>query len=330
LKYEKGCPSGQPFLFGSDAGLPAALEQKKVLPRLRMAYAIPARLRFFRKPDFRSMRALTTLFLTFLFASGKAAEVDTLSIHSNAMNRTYKCVVVRPDSYKKSKEAYPAVYLLHGLGGRYSDWVRRTDLKKYADQYQVLVVCPDGAFSSWYFDSPVDSTMRFETYISREVPAYIEASYRTVRDRKGRAISGLSMGGHGGLFLGFRHAGFFGAAGSMSGALAIEYITAPQYQVLKRLGDSTNKALYRQYSVFGEMERARKDSLAIIIDCGTEDFIVEMTRLAHKRMLELKIPHDYTERPGGHDWPYWNTAVQYQLLYFRNYFDRNRITTEKK
>ena len=72
-----------------------------------------------------------------------------------------------------------------------------------------------------------------------------------------------------------------------------------------------------------EMELYPKDSLAIIIDCGTEDRILEMSRMAHKKMLALNIPHDYTERPGKHDWNYWRTAIEYQLLFFRNYFDKS-------
>ena len=70
------------------------------------------------------------------------------------------------------------------------------------------------------------------------------------------------------------------------------------------------------------MENYPKDSLAIIFDCGTEDRVIGMNRLAHEKMLKLKIPHDYTERPGGHNWIYWNTSIDYQLLYFKKYFDK--------
>lgn len=261
--------------------------------------------------------------LFFFSAVSFAAIVDTVSIFSKTMNRSRKCVVIVPGNTKTSATRFPTVYLLHGFSGNYSNWVRKVpNLTRYADEYSTVIVCPDGEFGSWYYDSPVDSTMRYETYISSEVPQYIEANYPVIKDRKARAISGLSMGGHGGLFLGFRHADFFGACGSMSGALVIEYITRG-YQVEKRLGDTTNKERYRDYSIMKQLEQYPKDSLAIIMDCGTEDFIIEMSRMAHQKMLSLKIPHDYTERPGKHDWAYWSNAVQYQLLFFRNYFNRN-------
>ncbi|HYO21197.1 MAG TPA: alpha/beta hydrolase family protein [Flavisolibacter sp.] len=259
----------------------------------------------------------------FLLQTSFAAIVDTVEIRSNAMNKTRKCVVITPGINKKGKELYPTLYLLHGYGGNYSNWINRVpQLKQYADDFKMVIVCPDGEFGSWYFDSPVDSSFRYETYISKEVPAYIEAAYPVIKERKARAISGLSMGGHGGLFLGFRHSNFFGACGSMSGALVVEMITRG-FQVERRLGDTSNKQRYHEYSIMKEMENyAKTDSIAIILDCGTEDFIIEMSRAAHQKMLKLKIPHDYIERPGRHDWRYWGIAIQHQLLFFRNYFNK--------
>jgi S-formylglutathione hydrolase FrmB len=242
------------------------------------------------------------------------------------MKKNLKCVVIMPAAYKNNSLKFETVYLLHGHSGSFSNWIKYVpQLSHYADQFNLLIVCPDGAFSSWYFDSPVDSTMQFETYISKEVANYIDEHYHTIKDRKARAITGLSMGGHGGLFLGFRHADFFGACGSMSGALMIDLITDKRYGLNKLLGDTaTNMHYYKELSILAEMEHYPKDSVAVIIDCGTEDFIVEMSRNVHKKMLDLKIPHDYTERPGKHDWKYWATAVEFQLLYFRNYFDRKK------
>lgn len=260
-----------------------------------------------------------------LFISGTAlaGTVDTVSIYSTAMRKSFKAVVIKPDAYAKGNTAYPTVYLLHGHGGAFRNWIIKVpQLKKYADDYGMIIVCPDGAYSSWYFDSPVDSTMKFETYIAKEVPAYIDATYRTIKDRNARAITGLSMGGHGGLFLGFRHADSFSACGSMSGALIIEYIKNG-FDMQKRLGDTiTNRQYYQDLSIMKEMENYPKDSIAIIIDCGVDDFIFEMSRAAHQKMLALKIPHDYIERPGKHDWAYWANAVQYQLLYFSNHFKK--------
>ncbi len=272
------------------------------------------------------------LLIAFIFLTNYlfAGTVETISIYSKSMRKHIKCVVIKPDAYKNKDLRFPVVYLLHGHGGSYNNWINKVPaLKAHADEYQVMIICPDGAYSSWYFDSPVDSSIRYETFIATEVPDYIDKNYKTIKHRSARAITGLSMGGHGGLFLGFRHADRFGACGSMSGALLIEYITDPRYQIDKKLGDTANKSRYRDFSIMKQMENYPKDSLAIIMDCGVNDFIIEMSRAVHQKMLSLKIPHDYIERPGRHDWNYWATAVEYQLLFFRNFFDRKNVEKMK-
>ena len=253
-----------------------------------------------------------------------AATVDTVVIHSNAMNKDIKCVVIKPGKKKAKLKTYPVVYLLHGYSGNYSNWIMKVPaLKQYADEYDLMIVCPDGDYSSWYFDSPVDPAMKYETYIGEEVPAYIDAHYPTINNRKARAITGLSMGGHGGLFLGFRHAERFGACGSMSGGVDLN-ASRNKYDIIKRIGDTISHAdNWKQYSVINVVEQYPEDSTSIIIDCGTEDFFYSINHALHKKMLQLKIPHDYIERPGKHDWNYWENAVKYQLLFFREYFTRS-------
>ncbi len=260
-----------------------------------------------------------------MILNASAANVDTVSIYSNAMQKEFKCVVIKPTTYKKKKESLPVVYLLHGYSGSYSNWISRVpQLKNYADEYNLLIVCPDGGYSSWYFDSPMDSAMKYETYIGKEVPEYIDTHYNTIKDRKARAITGLSMGGHGGLFLGFRHADFFGSCGSMSGGVDLSY-SRNKFDVIKRIGDTiTHADNWKNYSVITVVENYPKDSIHIIFDCGTEDFFYNNNHALHEKMVKLKIPHDYIERPGKHDWAYWSNAVQYQLLYLESILTRNK------
>lgn len=275
------------------------------------------------------MKHLQLSLLALLLATITYASVDTVFITSASMHKNIKTVVIKPASYKKKNNNYPVVYLLHGAMGVSTNWIIKVpELQTMADDQDVLIVCPDGSVNSWYFDSPVDSSYKFETHVGLEVPAYIDANYRTIADRKHRAIAGLSMGGHGAFFLAFRHTEIFGACGSMSGALDVSLITRG-YDINKRLGDTiTNRKYYNDWSVMKVMEGYNaKDSLAIILDCGQQDFIYGMTKAAHEKMVKLKIPHDYIERPGRHDWFYWRNAVRYQLVFFKEYFKRNTPTT---
>jgi len=98
-----------------------------------------------------------------------------------------------------------------------------------------------------------------------------------------------------------------------------------KFDVMKRIGDTVNHAQnWNEYSVINMVEHYPKDSLAIIFDIGTDDFFYGSNHALHEKMVKLKIPHDYTERPGKHDWAYWRNAVQYELLFFRNYFDKRK------
>jgi len=250
-----------------------------------------------------------------------AGEVDTVSIYSKSMHKYIKAVVIKPDSYKIKKKNFPVVYLLHGYDGWYSNWIIRVpELKAYADDYQTLIVCPDGATASWYFDSPVDTTYRYETHISLEVVEFIDKNYRTIADKDHRAITGLSMGGHGALFIGLRHPGTFGAAGSMSGGFDLME-SKNKYQISKRIGDTILHAKeWHDLAVINLIENYPATGLKIIFDCGEKDIFINANRRLHEKMQHLKIPHEYTERPGMHNWDYWRNAIVFQLLYFQRFF----------
>lgn len=255
-----------------------------------------------------------------------AATVDSIALPSRAMQKNLTCIVIKPQSYddrNNSTKRYPVVYLLHGYSGWYSNWIIRTpELKDLVDREQVLIVCPDGGYSSWYWDSPVDTASRYETYIATEVPEQIDRLYRTIADRKGRAITGLSMGGHGGIYLGFRHATFYGACGSMSGAVDLSF-SKNKYDIAKRIGDTTShKQNWYDYSAIAAIDAPLKQPLSVIIDCGLDDHLFQANRNLHEKMIRMKIPHDYIERPGKHDWNYWRNAVNYQILFFSRYFQQ--------
>ncbi|MBI3718985.1 MAG: esterase family protein [Sphingobacteriales bacterium] len=266
--------------------------------------------------------SFTLLFLLF-FIVASASSVDTVSIYSNAMHRNIKCVVIKPDSYKAKKNHYPVVYLLHGHSDYYWGWVTKVpDIKKYADQLQIIIVNPDGGWNSWYFDSPLDSNSQYETHVSKEVVSYVDKHYHTIANRKHRAITGLSMGGHGAFYLALRHPDIFGAIGSMSGGVDIRPFP-DNWQIKEKIGDiKTHKDEWSNRSIINMLDACPKDSFSIIIDCGIKDFFFPVNQQLHEKMLQLKIDHDFIQRPGEHNWDYWANAIQYQLIFFRKYFNK--------
>jgi S-formylglutathione hydrolase FrmB len=262
----------------------------------------------------------------FIFLCSYAASVDTTLIYSKSMHKNVKCIVIKPDQYINEAQRFPVLYLLHGWSGNYSNWVLMApDLLHAVDENGFLVVCPDGAYNSWYFDSPIDTTMKYETNVALEIPAYIDAHYRTIADRKARAITGLSMGGHGALYLAIRHKNIFSAAGSMSGGIDIRPFP-DNWDIKNYLGDyATHPDNWNKNTVINLVDSLQNGELKIIFDCGVGDFFLEVNRSLHQKLLDKKIDHDYIERPGEHNWTYWNNSIKYQLLFFRQYFISNHI-----
>jgi putative tributyrin esterase len=269
-----------------------------------------------------------------------AAKVDTLQVASTAMGKTYKAAVVLPNSYSKSKTAFPVMYLLHGAYGHFSDWLKNTPNKKLvhnlADQYNMIIVMPEGETFSFYLDSPVNKESQFETFITQEVIQKVDKTYRTISNRNGRVITGLSMGGHGALYLSGRHPDLFCAAGSMSGAVDMSVMLNrdSSAQVVKLMqpvfGDKSGSTeLYEQNSVLRMADKLKANKLPLIIDCGVDDFLIEPNRELHRRLVYNKVDHDYTERPGAHTWDYWENSLPYHALFFNKILTKNQVTVKK-
>lgn len=247
-----------------------------------------------------------------------------VGVYSAAMQKEVAVSVITPDGYapEEAKE-YDVVYLLHGFGDDHLAWLTKGQVGPYADQYDLIFVCPDGE-KSWYWDSPIDPAYRYETFMTRELIEWVDASYNTRASREGRAITGLSMGGHGALFLAMRHQHLFGAAGSTSGGVDIRPFP-DGWDMAKRLGQQEQEPQnWEEYTVINLIELLPTDgSLALIIDCGTEDFFYEVNCALHQRLMERGVPHDFYLRPGRHHWPYWQGSIEHQLLFFDNFFDNN-------
>ncbi len=257
-----------------------------------------------------------------------AGRVDTIQIQSTYLKKATKFVVIQPsnqDQQNNSQERYPVVYLLNGYDGNYAQWTKTApQLAKTADDLKMIFVYPDGGKSSWYFDSPIDSTSQYESYIIKELVPYVDAHFATKANPKSRAITGLSMGGHGGLYLAIRHTDVFGAAGSTSGGF--DFRPFPKSWDLKNIlgAYETNQARWYDYTVMRQVEFLTNKQLAIIFDCGVDDIFITVNRALHEKLLQLKIDHDYIERSGEHNHAYWRSSIDFQMLYFHQFFQKNK------
>lgn len=272
-------------------------------------------------------RALLLIVLFFFMACGQvveAARIRTVQFRSKLTGRELPYSLVLPASYEepaKAKVLYPTLYLLHGLSGHYSNWFSKTKLMEYAARYELIVVTPEGN-DGWYTDSATVPADKYESYIVQELIPDVERRFRALKARKGRAIAGLSMGGYGALKFGVKYPDQFIFAASMSGALdaatrtaenpgvAWEYLRPSIMQTFGEAGSPTRVA-NDLYGLFRRIPAGQTAALPFFyLDCGTEDGFLAANRELAGILLAQKIPHEFRQLPGQHNWAYWDSQVR--------------------
>lgn len=269
-----------------------------------------------------SFLLLPALWCCFSFsAAAQTAAQPTaqdLKLNSKLMAREMPYRVILPAAYEKTPAArYPVVYLLHGLFGHFDNWADKTKLKEYAAIYGYIYVMPEGE-NGWYADSTASPNDRFESYIVQELIPEIDKKFRTQADRAHRVVAGLSMGGYGAMKLGLKYPEMFSVAGSFSGALGAasfsEKTIGPIGKSIDAIfgpDDSESRKSNDIFRMVRELTPEKAKSLPFIyFSCGTEDMLYESNRDFLELIKKQKVPHEYRELPGIHNWEFWNTQVK--------------------
>jgi len=133
--------------------------------------------------------------------------------------------VFLPDGYDKGGR-FPVLFLLHGHGDSYDHWASpyRGDIEDVARGFPGVIVMPEGAqgwYANWWNDGR-RAEPAWERYHLDELIPLIEKKFRIRAGRRWHAIAGLSMGGEGAMYYASQRPGYFGSAGSFSGAISIQ------------------------------------------------------------------------------------------------------------
>jgi len=245
-----------------------------------------------------------------------------MNFHSDVLRMAMEMDVIFPQlSYTaKKKDKFQVLYLLHGMSDDNTIWQRRTSIERYVQDgnYNLLVVMPN-AHRGFYTNMATGED--YWTYISKEIPAIIEANFKVSTKREDTFAAGLSMGGYGAmkLVLGLPHK--FAAGATLSGALDPE-------RFANTFKDNPQPFVYNEFKrIFGRIDKipgssndlfhlARKLSLggkekpAIFQCCGTEDFLYGDNIKFRDFIKKQKFNFKYTEGPGNHSWEYWDDNIQ--------------------
>jgi putative tributyrin esterase len=222
-------------------------------------------------------------------------------------------LILKPDNYNDNQN-YPLLFMLHGHAADYKQWNEIVDLKFYANKYNFIIVCPDGHYDSWYVDSPIDSTIKFESYFFNNLVPQIFNDYKI--DLANIFITGLSMGGHGAINLFLNHPQFFKSAGSTSGIL--DLLPFPtNWEIKNVLGDQEkHRENWIKYSAIYNLDKIKNLDKKFIVDCGTEDFAYDVNRRFRDSCEVKGIKIKFIQTHGNHSYDYWAKSIPTHFKFF--------------
>ena len=260
-----------------------------------------------------------------------AAEVRPGTFRSESLGREVPYVVDVPPSYDGSGDRkYPVVYALHGLFEGSGFWERRglapilARLRASGSVPEFLVVAVEGG-NSFFVNTPGG---RYEDLVTKDLVAHVEATYRVVSGRKGRALLGVSMGGYAALHVAFEQPGLVAAVATHS-AMLLERIPAAEQGAgrwhmaafNKVFGDPIDPELWAGNDPLVWARKADPKAVpALFVDCGAEDRfgLASGHRELHQILQERGVAHEFELPPGDHGYEFVRARLEKSLRFLGN------------
>lgn len=269
------------------------------------------------------IRDVASVFNVFIVGGGKA---DLYKVnkgaHGTVARRWYdspgngisrRMTIYTPSGYESSKEKYPVLYLLHGMGGDEEAWIALGRTSQILDNLiaqgkakPMIVVMTNGNVAQeaapgesslgMYmptFQLPNTMDGKFEETFP-DVIKFIESNYRVKADKADQAIAGLSMGGFHSLHISRFYPNTFDYVGLFSAAiLPDQKITSKVYENIDGTLKTQMKNGYKLYW----------------IGVGKADFLYKNVSDYRAKLDGMGMKYTYRESEGGHTWTNWRTYL---------------------
>ncbi len=242
-----------------------------------------------------------------------AGRAESRTFFSTALGRQMPYLIYLPPGYDGSDTRYPVLYLLHGLGGSYTEWYSygvfdsAERLIQAATIPPVIIALPEGERGYWV--DHADGGPAGGTYVARDFVQEIDGRYRTLADGAHRAIGGMSMGGYGALELAMLYPGEFRIVGAEAPTLH-GYGDAPEY-----FGDFAYFRAHDPSTLVAEDPDSAR-ALTISLEVGTSDAWLPVVTAFHQELLELGVQHEWNVYSGGHTSESWAEHVDDDLHFY--------------
>ncbi|WP_346863178.1 alpha/beta hydrolase family protein [uncultured Draconibacterium sp.] len=286
------------------------------------------------------MNKLSFLFVALIFAVTALAQdskvFDNLTVKSEILGMERNYAIYLPPGYETSERSYPVLYLLHGATDNHTGWVQFGEIQNIADKAikdgtatAMIVVMPDADTKQMgYTNTP--NGWRFEDFFFEELIPHVENKYRIRKEKRYRAIAGLSMGGGGTFYYALHRPDLFSSACPLSASTGPLTREDVDRQMQRRgMGETTEiqkDEWYKNYSVLELVKTLPEKDLSSVhwfIDCGDDDFLYEGNSLVHIELRKRNIQHEYRVRNGAHNWTYWRDSLPVVLGFISDTFHQH-------
>ena len=269
------------------------------------------------------IRDVATVTNVFIVGGGKADLYKVNNVpHGTVARRWYdspslgmkrRITIYTPAGYESSKQKYPVLYLLHGMGGDEEAWINLGRTSQILDNLiaqgkakPMIVVMPNGNVvqeaapgeSSLGFKKPtmqLPNTMdgKYEETF-KDIISFVEGNYNVITEKSGRAIAGLSMGGYHSLHISRFYPNMFDYVGLFSAAIMYDE------KVKSKVYENLDQTLLQQ----------KNNGFKLYwIGIGKTDFLYKNNVEFRSKLDSMKFPYVYRESEGGHTWTNWRTYL---------------------
>ena len=292
---------------------------------------------------FRSTPFLILLLPTIVSAQTSSESVvkDACAMPSKILGGERNYAVYLPPGYATSARSYPVLYLLHGAGDDQTGWVQFGEVQRITDQAiangtatPMIIIMPDADTGQRGYFNDISGNWNYEDFFFQELMPWVETRYRIKRQKRYRAVAGLSMGGGGTFMYALHHPELFSSACPLSASTGPRDLEDAKRRYRRPRKDAADseatpptdeqiEAYFHGHSVLSLLESMPAKEIGSVrwyIDCGDGDFLYEGNSLAHIAMRKHKIDHEFRIRDGVHSWSYWRASLPSVLEFVTDAF----------
>ena len=276
------------------------------------------------------------LFFFYFISNAQHGKVlDDLSLPSKILKGERKFAVYLPPDYDSSRRSYPVLYLLHGYTDDHTGWIQFGEVLRIADKAilngestAMIIVMPDADTGQVGHTNAISGKWNYEDFFFEEFIPHVEDRFRIKKNKRFRAIAGLSMGGGGSFIYALRRPDLFSSAAALSASLGPQNLEEMKdFAYLGYTISNYNQKDFEHYSnrnnplqLVEKMETKDLNSVRWYIDCGDDDFLYKSNNLMHIKMREKRVKHEFRIRDGGHSWSYWRASLPKVLEFISDHF----------